>query len=298
VQFTVLAPKLVSIVSAPQSLYGGEAHTLELGLDSPAPSNFTASITAPVALGLPATATFSQNHQTKVVNGVASPTATTKDYVVKATRGAVTLSTTVKVRGPILTALRVTGYIGNFPTPILFDAAKPLLVKVETRGKSPVNTVVTVTDTVPNLTSSNITVPAGSLSAAKNFPVTVAAAAAIEGKITGQIGSGSPHSASVCYQRGVLKTFGAPANVSGGQPWMLTITLENPAPAGGVPIKIETQGFNLSTLGIGVSGVVVPAGSKTASKAFIVPGGNNPSSGKLILSATKFNGFYREIKVN
>ncbi len=298
VQYTVLPPKLVTLTSTPVDIYGGEAHSLELALDSKAPSNFVATLTAPVALGLPATATFSPNALKKVVSGVASPTATTKDYVVKATRSGVTVSTPVKVRGPILAALKVTGYAGNFPAPLLYDSSKPLPVKAEIRGKSPTSTVVKVTDTLANLTASNISIPAGALAASKSFPVTVSPAATVEGKITGQIGSATPRSVLLCGQRGVLKTFVAPATVSGGQAWVLSITLENAAPAGGVLVKIETQGFSPSALGIGVSGVVVGAGAKSATKAFIVPGGSNHYSGKLILSVSKFNGFFREIKIN
>ena len=269
---TVEAPALQRITITPNSVVGGAGASLALSLTYPAPAGGAAiTLTSDnPAAALPATVTIPAGQTTATVPVTTSAVSVTVAVNISAAYGTVTQKTALTVKAALLEGLTLT------PSTIIGGGTT---VGTLTLGSAAPDSGLTATLTSSDPSAAppaSLFIAPGALSASFLLP-TVRVSSATTAKITATL-SGTPQSATLTVQPIQLVSLVlAPATVLAGTPSAGRITLNAPAPAGGLSITLTS-----STAAATVPAtVVVPAGSATA--AFPIP---TPHAGSAVISAS------------
>lgn len=168
-------PKLAAIRVTPPTgrsdIHTGETGRIGVELDSPAPSGFTVSVTAPASLGLGSSFVFSANNYTTSKEVVFPRATTNQTYNVSASRAGVTKSTTITTKRPMIQTLVLSREWVEGGT--AFDAT------ITVRGFAPTTMAVPLVESSPFVAGGQINVPAGALTASRTVTTTEASTSAL-----------------------------------------------------------------------------------------------------------------------
>ncbi len=251
-------PVLTGLAVAPASVAGGVNATGTVTLNIPATAGGTVvslSVSNPNAATVPATVTVPAGATSGTFTVASKPVASTVTTDVSAFYRGVTRTAPLTVQAAELSALTLTP--SSLP-----GGCKTSTGRVTLTGKAPAGgIVVTLTHDNPAATlPASVTVAAGANSV--SFTITTAAVTANQlGTITASQGSVSKSGTLTVRPVGLLSLALAPNPVIGPGEATGTVTLECPAPAGGVVVAL----FSSSTAVAQVApSLTVPEGALTA----------------------------------
>ena len=233
VTLTVVAPVAASVTVSPTSVLGGTSSTGTVTLSGPAPtggrivdlSSNLAAATVPVSVTVAAgasTATFSV---------ATTPIATNAIATLSATNNGVTVTTSLTVRGPAPISVTLS------PTSVAGGKSSVATITIEAPAPAG-GVVVALSSSIADATvPAIVTIPAGAIKASVTVstrPVLANVSASIRAAVNGVTKSGTLVIAAPVI-RSVTFT---PASVTGGLNTTGIVTLQSPAPAGGIVVTL------------------------------------------------------------
>ena len=269
---TVEAPVLERIALAPAGVIGGESAAMTLTLTFPAPvGGAVVTLTSDSPAGvLPLTVTIPAEQTTTSVTVTTKAVSAITTVNLSAAYGAVTKSAKLTVKPALLEGVTLA------PSTVIGGA---VTVGTLTLGSAAPDTglTATVTSSDPSATPpTTLAIAPGALSASFLIPT-----AGVPAAVTTQISvtlSGTVQAAALTVQPIQITTLAvSPGTVLTGVPVVGRLTLNAPAPAGGMPITLSS-----STAAAAVPAtLIVPAGSATATFPI-----STPHAGSAVISAT------------
>lgn len=248
-------PALTALTLDPVSVTGSKNATGTVVLDATAPAGG-----APVSLSssdpaaaVPASVTVAAGASSATFNVTTSPVASARTVNVSASRRGVTKTAALTVLPPALSALTLN------PGTIVGGCGSST-GKVTLNAKAPAGgTVVALTSTNPvAAVPASVTVPAGATSA--TFPVTAPAVASNQsGTVTASYGGASRSAGLTVRPIGVASLALSPNPVVGPAPAGGTVTLDCPAPPGGIAVALSSTSTAVARPD--VPSLTIPAGS-------------------------------------
>jgi hypothetical protein len=254
---TVKAAALSSLVPAKTVVTGGSTVSIRVQLDGAAPTGgtlVTLSSANAAVVSLPLQATVPAGATSVNVDAVSSAVATDTDVAITGTLGSVSKSVTLTVVAPTVSNVSVS------PTTVLGGAS--VTGTVTLTGPAPTGgRVVSLTSNLAAATvPASVTVAAGSTSA--TFTVSTAAIAANATATLSATNNGVTVTTSLVVRGPApISVTLSPTSVAGGRTSTATITLEAPAPAGGVVVDLSTSIADASV----PASVSIPAGASRVS---------------------------------
>lgn len=252
-----LTPAWVDKLVAPATLGGGDSSTLNIQLPFRVQEAVTVNLSASGGIDLPATATIPVNDYQVTVPITVQQTTSTNTRTITATVNGIATTLNISVVPPR-------------PQSVVLN---PTTVKGGTSSTATLN-IIGVAPTgglTVNLASNNanaqvpptVVVPEGTKTV--NFTVTTnPVATTVNAAAISATGNGATASANLKIEAPKVASFVLnSASVTGGDKVKATVTLDGPAPAGGLTVTVNTS---LATA-IASTTIVVPAGSTTASKS-------------------------------
>lgn len=252
-------PALTTLAVSPTSVAGGVNATGTVTLSIPAPSGGTVvslSSANTAAATVPASVTVPAGSSSAPFTIVSKPVASTVTFNLSASYRGVTRTAPLTVQAPELSGLTLTP--ASVP-----GGCKTSTGKVTLTGKAPAGgVVVTLTNTNPAATvPASVTVPAGANNA--SFTINTTAVTASEsGTITASRGSVSKSGNLTVRPVGLLTLALSPNPVTGPGQVTGTVTLECPAPSGGVAVALSSSSTAVAQ--VGSPSLTVPAGALSA----------------------------------
>ncbi|MGI4788028.1 MAG: protease pro-enzyme activation domain-containing protein [Janthinobacterium lividum] len=269
---TVQAPKLEPIGLTPVSVIGGQASIATLTLTYPAPADgatVTLSSSDPTAV-IPANVTIPAGQTVATVSITTSIVPATITSTIIGSYAGVTQKTVLTI-DPILP-------IGLTITPASVIGGASATGTVTLNAPVPVGSLtvsLTTTDVSAQIPAS-VLIPAGASSASFAIP-TAAVTAPISAQITASL-DGSDVSAPLAIQPVQISAFTLnPVSTLAGTPVTGTITLNAPAPVGGLVITLSSSG----TAATVPASVPVPTGASTVTFSVATP-----HAGGVVISAS------------
>lgn len=254
---TVKAAALSSLVPAKTLFTGGSTVSVRIQLDGAAPTGGT-TVTLESAnsaiISLPLQATVPAGATSVNVDAVSSAVATDTDVAITGSLGTVSKSVTLTVVAPAVSNVSVS------PTTVLGGAS--VTGTVTLTGPAPTGgRVVNLTSNLAAATlPASVTVAAGATSA--TFTVSTTAIAANATATLSATNNGVTVTTSLVVRGPApISVTLSPTSVAGGRTSTATITLEAPAPAGGVVVDLSTSIADASVQ----ASVTIPAGASKAS---------------------------------
>ena len=255
VTLTVVAPVAASVTVSPTSVLGGNTATGTVTLSGPAPtggrivdlSSNLAAATVPVSVTVAAgasTATFSVATTSIATNAIAT---------LSATNNGVTVTTSLTVRGPAPISVTLS------PTSVAGGKSSVATISIEAPAPAG-GVVVALSSSIADATvPASVTIPAGAIKASVTVstrPVLANVSASIRAAVNGVTKSGTLVIAAPVI-RSVTFT---PASVTGGLNTTGIVTLQSPAPAGGIVVTLMSANPLVSV----PATVTVPGNGTTA----------------------------------
>lgn len=257
----VKAAALSSLVPGKTVMTGGATVSVRVQLDGAAPTGgttVTLSSANTAIISLPLQATVPAGATSVNVDAVSSAVATDTDVAITATLGTVSNSVTLTVVAPVAASVTVS------PTSVLGGASSTGTVTLS----GPAPTGGRVVDLASNLASAtvpaSVTVVAGATTATFTVTTTPIATNAIATLSATNNGVMVTTSLTVRGPAPISVTL-SPTSVAGGKSSIATITIEAPAPAGGVVVELSTSIADATV----PASVTIPAGAIKASVTVI-----------------------------
>lgn len=252
-------PALSTLTAAPSTVVGGVNATGTVTLSSPAPSGGTVvslSSANTAAATVPASVTVPAGASSATFTVASKPVASTVTFNLSASYRGVTRMASLTVQAPELSALTLT------PSSVP-GGCKTSTGKVTLTGKAPAGGVlVTLTNNNPAATvPASVTVPAGANSA--SFTINTAEVTANQtGTVAATRGGVSKSGTLTVRPAGLLTLALSPNPVVGPGQVTGTVTLECPAPSGGVVVALSSSSTTVAQ--VGTPDLTVPAGALSA----------------------------------
>jgi WD40 repeat protein len=248
-------PAVTGLTLSPTQVTGGLTFTGKVTLASTAPLSgmaVTLKSGSKVCV-LPASVTVTGGATTATFNGATVAVSGTASVTLSATGGGKTVSTTLKVVPPSVSKITLAPgtVLGGTPT-----TATVTLNAVAPSG----GTVVTLSGSSSSVSApSTVKIQAGSISGTATIN-TKPVATKTTATILASAGSASA-SASLTIQPPTLIAVSASPNpVAGGQSATGTLTLNGPAPTGGIVVQVSSSNTAIATC---AASATIPAGSTT-----------------------------------
>ena len=257
---------LSSVSVNPTSVTGGTNVTGTVTLTGVAPAGGTVvnlSSSNGAAMGVAGSVTVPAGSSSQTFNVTTGPVASDTTATLTATLGATTRTATLTVLTPVLTALStdvstIVGGNGNVTGTVTLNGPAPTGGKVVSLSSN--NTTV-----IP--IAASVTVPAGQSTATFTVtPTAVASTTAVT--LTATLGAVSK-TAVVTVNPMLAGISITPSVVTGGAYPTGTVTLNTPAPAGGITVTLSSS---LPAVAAGNGSITIPAGSSSGN--FLI--GTNP----------------------
>ena len=251
-------PSLTGLAVAPATVVGGANATGTVTLSIPAPAGGTVvSLSAgnPNAVTIPATVTVPAGASSAPFTIVTKPVASTVTFNLSASYRGVSRTAPLTVQAPELSALTLT------PSSVP-GGCKTSTGRVTLTGKAPTaGIVVTLTNDNPAASvPASVTVAAGANNA--SFTITTASVTANQlGTVTATRGSVSKSVTLTVRPVGLLSLALSPNPVVGPGQVTGTVTLECPAPAGGVLVALSSSSTAVAQV---APSLTIPEGALTA----------------------------------
>jgi trimeric autotransporter adhesin len=285
VTITVVGPPTISLGPNPLTVGTNAKGTLTLTLSAPAGSGGQAVslvstvptvATVPSPVMVPAGATG--------INIEVTPGTVGSTTITAAAAGFTSASVTVNVVAP---AIYVT------PDSSFLSLSNSMNVKVTLSAPAPAGGIYVIFSGTPNnilgVTPDSVTIPGGATTT--SFTVTGLALG------TGTVTAASPGyptgSASITVITAGNITLGSGVTLAPGQTAPISVTLDSPAPAGGLTIALKSSDSNVATI---PASVVIAAGALTANPAPIVTGVNYGTA-TITATASGYNSGIRTVQV-
>jgi hypothetical protein len=253
--FTILVrpPRLWAVqISTPTvNSQGTVIGTAILTAPQPVDTLVTLNSSNSSALSVPATITILAGQRRGTFTATAGTVGSVTNVVVSGTMAGLTRNTTVSVQPePAITSLILQDSVIKFGTSTTGTVGLAF-------PAGPGGVVVTLASTNPSVSvPASVTVPQGSTSAP--FTATSMGMVATSTVISATVND-SVKTASLKIVRPKLASVSvSPSTVQGGTDSMLTVTLQAPAPVGGVSVNLKSFQVNQATV---PASVMVPAGS-------------------------------------
>lgn len=270
---TVQAPELEPIVLTPSSVIGGDAAAAVLTLTFPAPAGgamITLTGSSPAAATLPASVTIPAGQTTVSVPITTSAVAVTQAVTLTAVYGGVTKTVKLTVKAALLNGLSLA------PPSVIGGAATVATLSLGSNAPSDGLTATLSSSDPAAQVPATLTIPPGATSV--SVVVTTAfVSAPVQATLTADLGT-SKQSAVLSIQPVQITSLTlAPASVVTGTPAIGILSLNAPAPAGGMTVTLKSSG----TAATVPATLLVPAG--TARATFTAA---TPHPGSAVLSAS------------
>ena len=255
VTLTVVAPVAASVTVSPTSVLGGASSTGTVTLSGPAPTggrvvdlaSNLASATVPASVTVVAGAT------TATFPVTTTPITTNAIATLSATNNGVTVTTSLTVRGPAPVSVTLS------PTSVAGGKSSTATITIEAPAPAG-GVVVALSSSIADATvPASVTIPAGAIKASVTVttrPVLANISASIRAAVNGVTKSGTLVIAAPVI-RSVTFT---PASVTGGLNTSGIVTLQSPAPAGGIVVTLMSANPLVSV----PATVTVPGNATTA----------------------------------
>jgi len=269
---TVQAPELEPIVLTPSSVIGGAGTTAALTLTFPAPAGgavITLTGSSPAAAVVPATATIPAGQTTVSVPITTSAVAVTQAVTITAAYGGITKTIKLTVKAALLNGLSLapTSVIGGEATVVtlsLGSNAPAGGLSAALKSSDPSAQVPATLIIPPGATSASVVVTTASVSAP------------VKATLTADLGTGTQTAVLSIQPVQIASLTLAPASVVIGTPATGTLSLNAPAPAGGLSVTLSSSGAAATV----PATLLIPAG--TAKATFTAA---TPHAGSAVLSA-------------
>ena len=255
VTLTVVAPVAASVTVSPTSVLGGASSTGTVTLSGPAPTggrvvdlaSNLASATVPASVTVVAGAT------TATFPVTTTPITTNAIATLSATNNGVTVTTSLTVRGPAPVSVTLS------PTSVAGGKSSTATITIEAPAPAG-GVVVALSSSIADATvPASVTIPAGAIKASVTVttrPVLANISASIRAAVNGVTKSGTLVIAAPVI-RSVTFT---PVSVTGGLNTSGIVTLQSPAPAGGIVVTLMSANPLVSV----PTTVTVPGNATTA----------------------------------
>ena len=255
VTLTVVAPVAASVTVSPTSVLGGASSTGTVTLSGPAPTggrvvdlaSNLASATVPASVTVVAGAT------TATFPVTTTPITTNAIATLSATNNGVTVTTSLTVRGPAPVSVTLS------PTSVAGGKSSTATITIEAPAPAG-GVVVALSSSIADATvPASVTIPAGAIKASVTVttrPVLANISASIRAAVNGVTKSGTLVIAAPVI-RSVTFT---PVSVTGGLNTSGIVTLQSPAPAGGIVVTLMSANPLVSV----PATVTVPGNATTA----------------------------------
>ena len=260
VSLTVTAPvaALSAVSVSPASVLGGVSSTGTVTLDNPAPVggavvSLTSSNTA--AAQVPASVTVAAGATMATFTATTSPVASNTSVTISALYNSITRTTTLTVTAATLTS------VTRNPTSV--RGGNPSTGTVTLSGQAPVGgAMVTLSssNTAAATVPASVTVAAGATTA--TFTVTTSPVASNTSVRISATYRSTTQRATLTVNAPTMSSLTlSPASVQGGNSSTGTVTLNGPAPAGGIVVTLSSSRTSVATV---PASVTVAAGATTA----------------------------------
>ena len=255
VTLTVVAPVAASVTVSPTSVLGGASSTGTVTLSGPAPTGGRVVELASnlAAASVPASVTVVAGATTATFTVTTTPIATNAIATLSVTNNGVTVTTSLTVRGPAPTSVTLS------PTSVAGGKSSIATITIEAPAPAG-GVVVELSSSIADATvPASVTIPAGAIKASVTVstrPVLSNVSASIRAAVNGVTKSGTLVIAAPVI-RSVTFT---PASVTGGLNTSGIVTLQSPAPAGGIVVTLMSANPLVSV----PATVTVPGNATTA----------------------------------
>ena len=282
-------PVLSTLAVAPSTVVGGVNATGTVTLSIPAPSGGTVvnlSSANAAAATVPTSVTVPAGASSATFTIASKPVTSTATFNLSASYRGVTRTASLTVQAPELSALTLTP--ASVP-----GGCKTSTGKVTLTGKAAAGGVlVTLTNNNPAATvPASVTVPAGANSA--SFTINTAEVTANQtGTVTATRGGISKSSTLTVRPVGLLSLALSPNPVVGPGQVTGTVTLECPAPSGGVLVALSSSSTAVAQ--VGTPDLTVPEGALSAT--FLVTTADVPAVSTTNIKAVA-NGSQKSVKL-
>ena len=270
---TVQAPELEPIVLMPSSVIGGDTAAAALTLTFPAPAGgavITLTGSSPAAAVVPASVTIPAGQTTVSVPITTSAVAVTQAVTLTAAYGGVTKTAKLTVKAALLNGLSLA------PPSVIGGAATVATLSLGSNAPSDGLTATLSSSDPAAQVPATLTIPPGATSV--SVVVTTAfVSAPVQATLTADLGT-SKQTALLSIQPVQIASLTlAPTSVITGTPATGILSLNAPAPAGGLSVTLKSSGAAATV----PATLLVPAG--TARATFTAA---TPHPGSAVLSAS------------
>jgi subtilase family serine protease len=259
---TVLAPALEPIALAPDTVTGGTSAVATLTLTFPAPTGGVAiALTSSAASAVvPASVTIPAGQTSVPVTITTTAVPITAAVTLTATYAGITKKTTLTVKAALLAGLSLA------PPSVIGGAATVGTLSLGSAAPAAGFTATLASSDPAALLPATLTIPPGAVSV--SFPIpTAAVSAAVTATLTATL-NGIAQSATLTIQPVQLTALTlTPASVVTGSPVTGSLTLNAPAPAGGLVVALSSSSASATVPG----SLLIPAGAETATFAVATP---------------------------
>jgi len=260
---TITPPGLTGLTLSPTSLQGGNSSTGTLTLSGPAPTggdvvSLTSSSSSAV---VPSSVTVAAGATSATFTITTSAVANSTTATISGVLGTVTKTATLTVNSAGLTGLTVS------PTTLVGSLSATGTVTLG--GPAPTGgTVINVSSSSASATTpATVTVPAGATSATFTIKTT-SVATAVTATITASLGTATKTATLAINPLSVTSLSLNPTSVTGGDSSIGTVTLNGPAPTGGIAVTLISSNPSAATV---PASVTVAAGQLTATFSVSTP---------------------------
>ena len=275
---TVEAPELEPLTLSPGTVIGGTSAVATLTLTFPAPAGGAAiALTSSAASAVvPATVTIPAGQTTVPVTITTSAVPTTAAVTLTATYAGVTKKATLTVQAALLAGLTLAP-----PTVIGGTSTVGILSLGSPAPAGGFSAILSSSDPAA-LLPATLDIPAGAVSV--SFPIpTAVVPAAVAATLTASL-NGVDQSATLTIQPIQLTALAlTPKSVVTGAPVTGSLTLNAPAPAGGLVVTLSSSGTAATVPG----SLLIPAGAETASFAVATPHAGSVTISALLAGVTQ-----------
>jgi len=270
---TVQAPELEPIVLTPSSVIGGTGAAAALTLTFPAPAGgaiITLTGSTPAAATLPASATIPAGQTTVSVPITTNAVTVTQAVTITAAYGGVTKTAKLTVKAALLNGLSLA------PASVIGGAATVATLSLGSNAPADGLTATLSSSDQAAQVPATLIIPPGATSASV-VVTTSSVSAPVQATLTADLGTGKQTVVLSIQPVQITSLTLAPASVVTGTPAIGTVSLNAPAPAGGLAVTLTSSGAAATV----PATVLVPAG--TARGTFTAA---TPHPGSAILSAS------------
>ncbi len=269
---TVQAPELEPVVLTPDSVIGGDSAAATLSLTFPAPTGgaaITLTSSSPAAV-IPATVTIPAGGTTLSVPVTTSAVSVTQVVTITAAYGGVTKTAKLTVKAALLNGLSLA------PASVIGGEATVVTLSLGSAAPAAGLTATLTSSDPAAQVPAMLVIPPGATSASVALP-TVSVTAPVKATITANLGTAVQTAVLSILPVQIASLALAPASVVTGTPATGRLTLNAPAPPGGLSVTLSSSGAAATV----PATMLVPAGTATATFTAATP-----HAGSAVISAS------------